>query len=687
MWRALIWIELCTTWWWWFAVLVPFAVTRQITIEHALTPHLSLICLMPVLAGLGIASGMRDRDGIRSALSRHGAPWQNLIAKLVVPGVLLPLYYAIGGSIAHQVSERAVTIGDGFHGWTLGESPAILAPIFLAGLATGLRQARWSATRFAPLIAIATVIALADALIPWTWGWEHSSSVAEELAAQSTAHVAFAALLSLLTLWWCRAAMHEAGGEDGPRGRLAAATCIALAALGLAMAPWLLINERWEGMLGQRHVDDAGAGHPAYAQPTHAGLSPIRLRDADATWSNTPVGQQFLTGITGEPGGDFFYDGVARSVRLRTPTGSGGDAPVIIQGTGSQDGLTTLSAAWSSLGLAYGQPVLNRWRNLSMDWTAGWSGRVVQAPIRRDPLDSSDYHYLHPWTYQDDPALVRLPTDRPGAPPCRVFQVDSWSTPTLIMRPLNASDPPLLFIKDDLNLGVWADHLSWKAGLQPAIVIPHPFSPAMPGHIGFTTDEDSGGKAMRVVYHWRPSPWAASRWRIDTRTHAGALLASADLPTADSQLIVRALGLLGSPAVAAIGLEINRGNQLTERPWAEPTVLPWCIAGGLVASIATWLLLAWRGCPRRKRLGWLAAALVGGMAIPLAAVAVLLPAAHRPCPACGRRRWTDDTRCPACGSAWGRPKGDEREVHDHPQTAPPAAEPVLLSLPYATPGA
>jgi hypothetical protein len=688
--RALVWIELCTTWWWWFAVLVPFAVTRQITIEDMLTPHLCLICLMPVMAGLGIASGMRDRDSIRAALSRYGTPWQNLVAKLVVPGVLMPLYYALGDSIAHQVSERAVTIGDDFRGWTLSESPAILAPIFLAGLATGLRQARWWATRLAPLIAIATVIALVDSVIPWTWGWERASTLAAALTAKTEEHVAFAIALSLLTLWWCRAALREAGGEDGPGSRLATASSVALAGLGLAMAPWLLINERWEGMLGQRHVDDDGAGHPAYAQPVHPGLSLIRLRDADATWSNIPVGQEWLSGNTGEGIGDLIYDLVAKTAALRKPntsTGTDANVPVIVQGTDDQDGPTTLSAAWSRLGLAYGQLVLNRWRNISMDWTNGFSGRVVQAPGRRDPHTEPDYQDLHPWTYQDDPSLVRLPRDRAGEVPCRLFQVDSWSAPTLIIRPLTPADPPLLFISGDLRIGVWADRLNWKVGLRPDTVIPHPFTAPMPGHIRLRTDGDSDGKAIRVIYHWRPTPWSASRWRIDIVTHAGSLLSTTDLPTADSQLVVQALGLIGSPALAALGLQLNRDHELTDRPWAEPTVLPWCMAGGIIASAVTWFLIAKRGCSPRARLGWMVAALIGGVAVPLAALAVLFPVAQRPCPTCGRRRWADDTLCPVCGAAWGLPVGDDRDVHDRPHAVPPAAEPDRLSRPHATHGA
>jgi len=666
--RSLIWIELCATWWWWLLVLLPFAIARQFNPHEQSagisvlmeTADLNLLWLSVVTVGLGLASGMRDRHGNRDALVRHGGPWRILLAKVIVPGTLMPLYFAVGLGISYGFTDLPVHIGSLWSGTAMSISPTILPPLFLAGLAAGVRRARWWATRLAPIVAVATLITLADGLAPWWWSYEWNRSTDWQATAIESIQVGIAACLTLLAAWWCFAALGAADGEDGPGSRAAAASTIAIALLGVEMAPWLIISDRWEGMRYFRIITRPGADHRTYLVCAMPRLSWAGMARSVWTWSNATTGSGFLTG---GPLPGITYDWT-RKVWVNVGKGHPDThVPVIIQGSGVLDGPTTLNDAWATLHLAVGQTVQNRWRNLRLD--GGFDGgRVIQAGDHpwqfRGGRDDGDLDY---WVMQDDHCSVR-PHQGQGEP-CRIFQVDSWSGPDPIIRPLTADDPPFLGRWKNLRIGVWSDHLSWNDGRHPEVEIPHPFTSDMDGHVEVQSNVEVKDQPATVIYHWRPTPWSASRWQDTVIDQDGTILAQTELPTAESNPVFRALGILGSPSIAAAGLALNRAHdEATNRPWGSPVVLPWTIVGGVIAATATWWLLARRGVARRSRWTWSVTALLGGVAVPIAALAVWHPAPQRACPSCGRRRWADDTLCPSCGEAWGLPPADDWDVRD-----------------------
>jgi hypothetical protein len=499
--RALLWIELCSTWWWWFVILLPFAVTRQIT---SLTPHdlidVNLNLLMPVVAGLGIASGLRDRQGIRAALVRHGTPGRVLAAKLMVPAILMPLYYVIGQAISRELSERAVHVGS-LHNVPDG-NPLILAPIFCAGVATGLRQARWWATRFAPLAAVATLSILAQALQPWNWIWDISGSRWDEVVFNLTVmQVIIAVLITVPCVWWCFAAMREANGEDGPSSRTAMAWCTGMASCGLFMAPGMFISDRWEYLLEHRTVTTAGPHPIEYAQPVFPALSINKLLTTNDRWPNYRVSsmvEEYLFGGSIPGGGSIDLDWRNKRVCVRKKDGVATQIPVLIRGTDGMDGTMPLDEAWSRLHLSLGQYLMDRWHNLEVGFSGGASGRIIQNLDQRPTGDTRPGEDRIYWTVTDDPALVRLHLGV-GAP-SRLFQVDTWSGPMVVLRPLTKDDPPFLrLFSRDRRLGIWEDHMTWTVGSHDPVQIPHPCTSAMPVHIEFQGDENVSSTHKRYL--------------------------------------------------------------------------------------------------------------------------------------------------------------------------------------------
>lgn len=649
--RALIWSELCATWWWWLLVLLPFAISRQFTVLAS--SEMRLLWLMPVMVGLGLASGQRDRRGVRDALIRHGDPWRVLIAKLTVPGLLMPAYYLLGGVIASAVSDRRVDLGS-FREVSLSASPLLLAPLFLAGVAAGLRQARWWGTRFAPLAALATLMVLAEGLLPWEILWYNATTFEESTRSTVQLIAVVIAAICVLLAWWCLAALREAGGEDGPGSRAAAAVSITLALIGVAMVPWLYLSERWEGMLAyQPHP--ASPTHPAFAEPVLPAWSLARLVAAEPSFWHARTDDGYIGGVAlaGRIG-----DGqIALSKVLAAAPGTP-ENPAVILRTESGDEPTFLADAWRRLHLTVGQHVLQQWRQLRFaSWGAG-GGRFVQGS--QSAADQRNQRGLNLWHLRDDPGWVEPMTG--SAAHARLYQLDDWTGPQPILRLLTAADPPLLCIRDQLRIGIWEDRLDWNDGPAATVAIPHPFAAGTAGAIEIGT----GDATSQVIWHWRDSPWSILRWEIAIVARDGRVLTRRELPTAEGDPAFLGLGLLGSPAIAAIGLERNRanGSEVTYRAWASPRVLPWTLVGALLAAAGTWGILAHRGVAMRARWPWLITALLGGIAVPLAALAVWLPAARRACPACGQRRWADDRICPACHSGWDAPAGDARDIRD-----------------------
>jgi len=499
--RTLLWVEFCSTWWWWFLVLLPFAVTRQIT---SLTPHdlidVNLNLLMPVVAGLGIASGLRDRQGVRAALVRHGTPGRVLMAKLLVPAILMPIYYFIGQAISREISERAVHVGSLY---SVPEgNPLILVPIFCSGVATGLRQARWWATRFAPLAAVATLSILANALQPWSWIWDISGSRWDDVLFNLTVmQVIIAVLITAPCVWWCFAATREANGEDGPSSRTAMAWCTGMASCGLFMAPGMFISDRWEYLLEHRTVTTAGPHPIEYAQPVFPALSINKLLTTNDRWPNYRVSsmvEEYLFGGSIPGGGSIDLDWRNKRVCVRKKDGVATQIPVLIRGTDGMDGTMPLDEAWSRLHLSLGQYLMDRWHNLEVGFSGGASGRIIQNLDQRPTGDTRPGEDRIYWTVTDDPALVRLHLGV-GAP-SRLFQVDTWSGPMVVLRPLTKDDPPFLrLFSRDRRLGIWEDHMTWTVGSHDPVQIPHPCTSAMPVHIEFQGDENVSSTHKRYL--------------------------------------------------------------------------------------------------------------------------------------------------------------------------------------------
>lgn len=667
--RALIWIEWCSTWWWWLLILLPYAATEQLQLlTGSSTTSFDTMWMAPLIVGLGIASGMRDRQGSRGSLSRHGAPWQILFAKLLVPGVMMPLYDLVGLLISHDATSHSLNFDMNWynpHDWKYG--PAMLIPLFIAGIATGLRQARWWGTRLAPLIAMVTLLELDLALLPWRWvmasQWIDMYNHLREVVS------VIAVLASLPALVWSLVSLRAAQGEDGPSTRVPAAWSVGIAMLGLAMSPWVYLSERWEDLIVHPDQRRTATGQVKDVEPMLPPFSLWRLLVVNPSYTIAP------TGIDA-----YYYVRLSDTTRLAlhgTPPTMGvehvnaharyTDDPVIIQGTGDADGPTTLSQAWSQLhlGFRFGG-FREQWRHLRVNTGYERSCRFAQLGELEQDDAKGDRFNRTIWSIADDPVFVTATAHQAR----RLFQLDSWSGPELVLRPLTAADPPLLYHRDDLHVGIWADHLSWAYGDHAATTLPYPF----PADTDAAIDIHDHAPVTWVTYHWRATPWSALRWAIDVVGHDGAVLSHTDVPSADDSLLLEGLSLFGSPAVSALGLAINRSDVLaTNRPWSSPVDFPWTLGGACLAVAASWWLLARRQVPVRSRWGWLLAALAGGLAVPLAACAVWHPMTRRSCPSCNRLRWADDSHCPVCGAGWGRPAATGHEVSDIPATRPMVA--------------
>ncbi len=664
--RALIWIEWCSTWWWWLLILLPYAATEQLQLlTGSSSTSFDALWMAPIIAGLGLASGMRDRQGSRDSLSRHGAPWQIMAAKLLVPGVMMPLYDLVGLLISHETTTHSLNFETMWYNpqaWTYG--PATLIPLFIAGIATGLRQARWWGTRLAPLIATVTLFNLAVALMPW-WSaflymflWSGSGHVSEVVSV-------IAVLTSIPALVWSMASLRAAHGEDGPGTRIPAAWSVGIAILGLAMSPWVYLSERWEDLNVHKELRRSATGTVIDVEPR---LTPFSLAQLLAAYPS------YVTAATGYDGFSFIRLSATTRLSLHGKPPTMGvehlgppplnahapftDDPVIIQGMGDADGPTTLSQAWSRLNLVT-RPggYREQWRNLRIDTHGERSCRFAQWDAHEQHGEDNMHLERMRWSITDDPSWVGAPDHQPR----RLFQLDTWSGPMMVLRPLTAADPPLLYRREDLHVGIWPDHLSWAAGDHAAIAIPFPFTTGTEAAIGFNDQTP----VTWVTYHWRPTPWSALRWTIDAVSHDGVVMSHLSVPSADDSRLLHALDLAGSPAVAALGWAINRSEVLaTNRPWSSPVDLPWTLGGACLAMAATWWLLAWRGIPAHGRLGWLLMAMAGGLAVPLAAMAVWHPQARLGCPSCKRLRWADDIHCAGCGADWGNPPGSGQDIRD-----------------------